>query len=51
MSETELRVSKIKDGTVIDHITDGHAFDVFIVYARAVYDFSLLSSVMFIFIG
>jgi len=28
MSETELRVSKIKDGTVIDHITGGHALDV-----------------------
>ena len=28
MSETELRVSKIKDGTVIDHITSGHALDV-----------------------
>jgi aspartate carbamoyltransferase regulatory subunit len=28
MSETELRVSKIKDGTVIDHITAGHALDV-----------------------
>lgn len=28
MSETELYVSKIKDGTVIDHITCGHALDV-----------------------
>ncbi|MBS7632886.1 aspartate carbamoyltransferase regulatory subunit [Candidatus Bathyarchaeota archaeon] len=28
MSERELRVSKIKDGTVIDHITGGHALDV-----------------------
>jgi aspartate carbamoyltransferase regulatory subunit len=28
LSETELRVSKIKDGTVIDHITGGHALDV-----------------------
>jgi aspartate carbamoyltransferase regulatory subunit len=28
MSETELHVSKIKDGTVIDHITSGHALDV-----------------------
>jgi aspartate carbamoyltransferase regulatory subunit len=28
VSETELRVSKIKDGTVIDHITGGHALDV-----------------------
>ena len=28
MSETELRVSKIKDGTVIDHISGGHALDV-----------------------
>jgi len=28
MSETELRVSKIRDGTVIDHITGGHALDV-----------------------
>jgi aspartate carbamoyltransferase regulatory subunit len=28
MSETELYVSKIKDGTVIDHITGGHALDV-----------------------
>jgi aspartate carbamoyltransferase regulatory subunit len=28
MVETELRVSKIKDGTVIDHITAGHALDV-----------------------
>ncbi|MEJ2271575.1 MAG: aspartate carbamoyltransferase regulatory subunit [Candidatus Bathyarchaeota archaeon] len=28
MSETTLRVSKIKDGTVIDHITAGHALDV-----------------------
>jgi aspartate carbamoyltransferase regulatory subunit len=28
MSETELRVSKIKNGTVIDHITSGHALDV-----------------------
>jgi len=26
--ETTLRVSKIKDGTVIDHITSGHALDV-----------------------
>jgi len=26
--ETTLRVSKIKDGTVIDHITGGHALDV-----------------------
>jgi aspartate carbamoyltransferase regulatory subunit len=26
--ETTLRVSKIKDGTVIDHITAGHALDV-----------------------
>jgi aspartate carbamoyltransferase regulatory subunit len=28
MVETELRVSKIKDGTVIDHITAGYALDV-----------------------
>jgi aspartate carbamoyltransferase regulatory subunit len=28
MSETELYVSKIMDGTVIDHITSGHALDV-----------------------
>lgn len=28
MSEMELRVSKIKNGTVIDHITGGHALDV-----------------------
>ncbi len=28
MSETELRVSKIKNGTVIDHISGGHALDV-----------------------
>jgi aspartate carbamoyltransferase regulatory subunit len=28
MSDTELRVSKIKNGTVIDHITSGHALDV-----------------------
>ncbi len=28
VSETELRVSKIRDGTVIDHITGGHALDV-----------------------
>lgn len=28
MTETTLRVSKIKDGTVIDHITGGHALDV-----------------------
>jgi aspartate carbamoyltransferase regulatory subunit len=28
MSGTMLRVSKIKDGTVIDHITSGHALDV-----------------------
>ncbi len=28
MMETELRVSKIKNGTVIDHITSGHALDV-----------------------
>ena len=28
MSETALYVSKIKDGTVIDHITGGHALDV-----------------------
>ena len=28
MSEKMLRVSKIKDGTVIDHITAGHALDV-----------------------
>ena len=28
MSETELHVSKIRDGTVIDHITGGHALDV-----------------------
>ena len=27
-SESTLRVSKIKDGTVIDHITGGHALDV-----------------------
>jgi len=27
LSETTLRVSKIKDGTVIDHITAGHALD------------------------
>jgi aspartate carbamoyltransferase regulatory subunit len=28
MTETELYVSKIKHGTVIDHITSGHALDV-----------------------
>ena len=28
MTETTLLVSKIKDGTVIDHITGGHALDV-----------------------
>ncbi len=28
MSESELRVSKIKDGTVIDHIKGGYALDV-----------------------
>jgi len=28
MSKKTLRVSKIKDGTVIDHITSGHALDV-----------------------
>ena len=28
MSEMELRVSKIKDGTVIDHISGGYALDV-----------------------
>lgn len=28
MSETELHVSKIRNGTVIDHITGGHALDV-----------------------
>ena len=28
LSETTLRVSKIKDGTVIDHITAGHALEV-----------------------
>src|SRR3989304_8058638 len=28
MSGTMLRVSKIRDGTVIDHITSGHALDV-----------------------
>jgi len=28
MSERELRVSKIKDGTVIDHIRGGYALDV-----------------------
>ena len=28
MEETILRVSKIRDGTVIDHITSGHALDV-----------------------
>ena len=28
MSEKELRVSKIKDGTVIDHIRGGYALDV-----------------------
>jgi aspartate carbamoyltransferase regulatory subunit len=28
MSDMELRVSKIKDGTVIDHITGGYALDV-----------------------
>ncbi len=28
MAETTLRVSKIRDGTVIDHITAGHALDV-----------------------
>ena len=28
MSETELHVSKIKDGTVIDHISGGYALDV-----------------------
>ncbi len=28
MTETELRVSKIKDGTVIDHISGGYALEV-----------------------
>lgn len=28
MSDKELRVSKIKDGTVIDHINGGYALDV-----------------------
>jgi aspartate carbamoyltransferase regulatory subunit len=28
MAETTLRVSKIRDGTVIDHVTNGHALDV-----------------------
>ena len=28
LSETTLRVSKIRDGTVIDHITAGHALEV-----------------------
>ena len=28
MSDKELRVSKIKDGTVIDHISGGYALDV-----------------------
>jgi len=28
VSETELHVSKIRNGTVIDHITGGHALDV-----------------------
>ncbi len=28
MSDTELRVTKIKDGTVIDHISGGYALDV-----------------------
>jgi len=28
VSETELRVSKIRDGTVIDHISGGYALDV-----------------------
>ena len=28
LAETTLRVSKIKDGTVIDHITAGHALEV-----------------------
>ncbi|UCE15832.1 MAG: aspartate carbamoyltransferase regulatory subunit [Candidatus Bathyarchaeota archaeon] len=28
MAEKTLRVSKIKDGTVIDHVTSGHALDV-----------------------
>jgi aspartate carbamoyltransferase regulatory subunit len=28
MTETTLRVSKIRNGTVIDHITGGHALDV-----------------------
>jgi len=28
MAETTLRVSKIRNGTVIDHITSGHALDV-----------------------
>ena len=28
MAETTLRVSKIRDGTVIDHITSGHALEV-----------------------
>jgi aspartate carbamoyltransferase regulatory subunit len=28
LSETELRVSKIRDGTVIDHVAGGHALDV-----------------------
>jgi aspartate carbamoyltransferase regulatory subunit len=28
LSETELHVSKIRNGTVIDHITAGHALDV-----------------------
>ena len=28
VTKRTLRVSKIKDGTVIDHITGGHALDV-----------------------
>ena len=33
MSETTLRVSKIRDGTVIDHITGGHALEVLKILA------------------
>ena len=33
MSETTLRVSKIKDGTVIDHIIAGHALEVLKILA------------------
>ena len=34
MEETILRVSKIRDGTVIDHITSGHALDVVKIEVR-----------------